>query len=128
MDYQNNLRIANGLPTHIDGVLQPIYTFYGEQLTNYTIVYVDQPTPSNIFSSLNTRYTGAKRYYIRNYPTYRVNGELKQQKDWNGKLYFHKPWSRKDIEINEVSYNIVGIKRATTHLPAGVLINNVQFI
>ena len=115
MDYQNNLRRAKQLPTHRDGVLQPMYTFYSDQSTNYKVVYVKQPTPSNIFESLNTRYTGAERYYIR---------------DFNGteKLYFHKPWSRKDIEINSVYYNIVGIKRRSTHLPAGILINNVQFI
>jgi hypothetical protein len=40
---------------------------------------------------------------------------------------FHKKWARKDKEIAKVTFEIVGIKRQTTGLPAAVLISNVKF-
>lgn len=42
-------------------------------------------------------------------------------------LMFHKKYARIDVEITKVDFNIVGIKRATTHLKPGVLISNIRY-
>ena len=55
------------------------------------------------------------------------NGDRRKKDEWEKKLMFHKKWSRKDVEIKNVELDIVGIKRVTTHIPAGVLINNIKF-
>lgn len=47
--------------------------------------------------------------------------------EFNGIVKFHKKYSRKDMVVTGFSYKIVGLKRRSTHLPAGVLIANVEF-
>lgn len=126
--YTAALNEAKELPTHIDGELQNHYKFYGEDKYFSKIMYSNEATPVSVFEALNTRYSGAERFYVKAVPTYREDGNLKKMSDWDKKLMYHKAWARTDIEVKEVKFEIVGIKRETTQLSAGVLIANVEFI
>ena len=127
-NYQRALIKANQLPSHINGVLQDHYKFYGEDKKFSNILYVKDINVATVFEALNLRYSGAERYYVQTIPTYREDGNLEKMKNWNKKLMFHKAWSRTDDAIKKVKFDIIGIKRKTTHLPAGVLIANIRFI
>jgi hypothetical protein len=126
-NYTEALNKAKNLPTHIDGELQEHYVFFGENRSFSKIMYSENANPVSVFRGLQKRYFGATRYYVKQIPTYREDGNLKKMKDWDEVLMFHKAWSRNDIEVKGVKFDIVGIKRQTTHLPAGVLIANVVF-
>ena len=126
-DYTAALKEARELPTHYNGELQERHKFFGVNKYYSKIIYCDNLTPVNVFESLNIRYRTATRYYVKIVPTYRENGNLKKMIDWDKKLMYHKAWGRTDIEVNIVSFNIIGIKRKTSHLSAGVLISNINF-
>jgi len=70
---------------------------------------------------------GATRFYIKVVKTYREDGTIEKASEWEKKLMFHKAWSRKDVEITEVTFDVIGVKRETSKLPAGVLIANINF-
>jgi len=127
-NYTAALNKAKKSPTHVNGELQGHYQFLGNNKHFSKIMYTDQLTPVNVFESLNPRYTSATRFYVKSVPTYRENGNLKKIRSWEKRLMFHKAWSRTDIEVKNVKLDIVGIKRETAHLPAGVLIANIEFV
>jgi len=127
-DYTAALNQAKELPTHVDGELQDHYVFFGENKTSFKIAFSENPTPVSIYRASKIRPQGATRFYIKKVPTYRADGTLKKMRDWEEKLMFHKAWSRNDIEITEVKFDIVGMKRETTRRSAGVLIDNIEFI
>lgn len=127
--YQEALSLAKQLPTHINGKLQDHYVFFEDEKKLFEIIYVDKITPAIVFENLfKGRKNGATRYYINIVPTYREDGSLKKKNEWNKVLMFHKAYSRTDIEVPEVKFDIVGLKRRTTQLSAGVLISNVKYI
>lgn len=127
-NYTAALNEAKELPTHVNAQLQDHYKFYGEDKYFSKIMYAEKVTPVSVFETLNPRYTGATRFYVQTVPTYREDGNLKKMRDWDKKLMYHKAWARTDVEVKGVNFDIVGIKRETTHLSAGVLIANVEFI
>ena len=126
--YTAALNQAKALPTHINGELQETYKFFKEDKYFATIMNSENANPVVVFETLNPRSSGATRFYIKTVPTYLEDGNLKKMKDWKKVLMFHKAWRRTDVNITDVTFDIVGIKRKTTHLPAGVLISNVKFI
>jgi hypothetical protein len=127
-NYSKVLNEAKKLPTHVNGVLQDHYKYFGEKKAFTKVMYHDQADPVSVFEALNIRYSGATRFYVKNIPTYREDGNLNKMRDWKKILMFHKAWSRNDIEVKDVNFEIVGIKRQTTNLPAGVLISNAEFV
>ncbi len=42
-------------------------------------------------------------------------------------LMYHAKWARNELVITKVSFEIVGLKRKTKHVPAGVLITNIKY-
>lgn len=128
-NYTKALSQAKELPSHINGELQGHYKFYVSDINqSFILLSGDQVTPVSVFEAMNQRYRGATRFYIKSMPTYREDGNLLPMKFWAKKLMFHKAWSRNDIEVIDVKFNIVGIKRQTSHLPAAVLIRDIEFI
>jgi hypothetical protein len=128
-NYTKALSQAKELPSHINGELQGHYKFYVNDINQSVILLSSNPvTPVSVFEAMNQRYRGATRFYIKSMPTYREDGNLLPMKSWDKKLMFHKAWSRNDIEVNDVKFTIVGVKRPTFHLPAAILIRDIEFI
>jgi len=120
---------AKELPSHVDGVLQERYKFYNEKhRQGFTQVYSPTADAVSVFKALKLKYYSAEKYYIKTIKTYRENGSLKKYNDWDQKLMYHKPYSRQDVEVKSVEFDIVGVKRATNSLPSAVLLTNIRFI
>lgn len=125
--YQQAIKEARELPTHIDGKLQPHYKMYSDE-TSFKIHYGSSYTPASVFMAMCYKRNCAQGYFLQKVPTYREDGSLKKMREWETKMFFHKPWGIEDVKVKDVTFDIVGIKRKTTHLPAGVLITNIKFI
>jgi len=129
MDYESALELAYNTPTHDENKeLKERYLFFKENRYRYFTCFAEKPTAANIFKCLKPHYLKATRLYIKRLPTYREDGNLKKMRYWEKKLMFHRAWQRSDVEVKEVDFEIVGIKRQTTHLPPAVLIQNVSFL
>lgn len=93
----------------------------------YPVYSCEKPTPIEVFNALSKfgffKHSG---FYISSFKD-DDNGTILPRKIYNQKLMYHKKWARKDIEVKEVTYDIVGYKRKTTHLPCAVIIANVNF-
>jgi hypothetical protein len=126
-DYQDALQKAKELPRQLNGELQPHYQMFGDETKFDIILSADIATKETIFDVLNRFKSGRGGKYYKTIPTYHENGNLKPQKEWKKILMFHKKWARVDKEVTGVNYEIVGIKRQTTKLPAGVLLKNITF-
>lgn len=113
---------------------QSYYFFWEKPTETYFVLarYSDAfPTPAEVFRACRRlgyfKSNGAERYYLA---TEQVNdefGRLKKLRDCEEVLYFHKAWARRDKKVTRVTFDIIGLKLQTTRLPAGVLINNVEF-
>lgn len=126
---EKKLQEAKTIKTHGEnGILNPHFFLEKEYEGLSKTLYGTDDSPANLFLLLNPYQPGAQRYYIIEIPTYYENGNLKKQEYWDKKLMFHKAWAKTDIEVKKVSYDIVGLRRETTHLPAGVVIANIKFI
>ena len=127
--YTTAFNEAKELPSHIDGILQERYKFYSEKhKQGFTSIYSPTADAVSVFKALSPQYYGAERYYIQTVKTYREDGSLKKCGDWENKLMYHKAWSRNDVEVKSVDFDIVGVKRETSNLPSGVLITDINFI
>ena len=106
MNFKQAIEKAKKMPSK---GTDPTYEYFSGKSASQaqTIIYKD--TVYDVFFHL---YRGKNKYgyYVK-----------------NGKLYYHKKYARLDTEIKNVTYEIIGIKRKTTHLPAGVIINNIKF-
>lgn len=122
------LQEADQLPTHDENGLTPHFYMEKEYTGIAKTLYGGDDSPANMFLLLNPHQPSAQRYYVKEVPTYKENGNLEERKYWKQVLMFHKAWSRNDVEVKKVTYDIVGLKRKTTHLPAGVMIANIKFI
>lgn len=132
-NFQEVLADAKNLPTHVNGDLQEIFTFL--KMNDGMFFSVIENDVVSIFNEVSRLYfvkkaylNGAEGFYLKTYMTYRDDGTIRPKSEWETKLYYHRAWSRTDKEIKEVTYEIVGMKRITTNLPAAVLISNVKFI
>jgi len=67
------------------------------------------------------------RLFVDIIPTYRDNGELEKYKKWKKILYFRKKYAKIPRLVKTVKYDIVGYKRPSKELPAGVVIDNITF-
>lgn len=96
--------------------------FYGKF---QTIIYSPTNNPAFIYSLINKN---AKKgnYYIT-YSKFDEHGNILPKKQYRNILMFHKKYSRRDIEIKNVDFKVVGLKRKTTHRPAGLLIEDIIF-
>lgn len=111
MNFNDALIYAKSLPTHTDGKLNHQFeSFDKENKMWFSVIYEDDPL--SVFRSLRIRRLKLEKGFI--YET-------------GGKLLYHVPYSRQDTKVKAVSFDIIGVKRQTTHLPAGVMINNVKF-
>ena len=127
---------AKALPTHVDGVLQPHLVKFENfnPKTFYFTLYGEDISPVAIFNAMDKSglqpragKRSAEGYYTVSRPTYREDGTLKKKSEWDKVLMFHKRYSRQDIEIKRVTFDVVGLKRCTSKLSAGVLIQNICF-
>ena len=92
---------------------EEIYTLFNEfKGSLYHIAYGD--TPAELFEALANRQSSKKI----------GSGTLRMI---GSNVHFRKKYARKDELVTHVSFAILGYKRATTHLPAGVLVYNIQF-
>jgi hypothetical protein len=127
--FENAYNEAKALPTHVDGVLQGHYKFYDDKhKQGFISIYSPTADLISVFYALNPHYHSAERYYIKTVSKYRKDGSLTRYGEWSRKLMYHKPWSRKDVEVKSVEFDIVGVKRETTSLPSAVLLTNIRFI
>ena len=127
-DYNDLIIEARNLPTHVDGILQPENIFFVQPHGVYHRIYSDSATVADVFNSVGFKKGMFRGYYSKLIPTYRPDGTLNKKSAWETKIFYHKKWARKDIEVVDVDFDIVGIKRETTQLRAAVLISNVKFI
>ena len=86
------------------------------------------PSPSDVFGSTRFRQKKRGNYYYISYSKVDEHGNVLPKKVWRQTLMFHKKWARKDIPVKDVMFDVVGLKRKSTKLPAGVLIVNVNYV
>lgn len=87
----------------------------------------NEPTAVEVFYAMNRlKFTKPSGIYVKE-SKFDDNGNILPKGVYNRKLMYHKKWARKDKEVSDVTYDIVGYKRKTTHLPCAVLIANVNF-
>lgn len=108
----------------------PIYqNFDGQQNTTGGVcLTVDAFDPVTVFNA------HPSYYHSHIYPRYYVSsskvgddGKILPEGVWERTLMMHRKYARYDVPIKHVSFEVVGFKRKSTGLPAGVLIDNVQF-
>lgn len=96
-----------------------IYQFFNSK-PEYMYYAITSQCPIHIFESVfRSQRTGSGGYYI----AYKMVNNKPEKV-----LMFHKKYSRKDIVVTSVSFEIVGLKRKSQHLPAGVIVTNIKFI
>lgn len=130
MEIQSLLQRAKELPSHINGELQPIYHFFSRDKLSgaYFTIFGESITPVSIFKDTERFRLFKRTYYLKSIPTRRADGNLIPMKEWETKLMYHKKYARTDIEVKDVTFDVVGLKRQTTKLGAAVLITNIKFI
>ena len=107
------------------------FFFFGEKPNNYIITYGDDVI--SVFNAMNHNH-GDKFICLGGDRIYKVaskideNGNTLKKGVYKYSLYYHKKYGKIDKRIKSVTFDVVGYKRKTTHLPAGVIINNVKFI
>lgn len=108
--------IANQIPNKLSNIK-----------TNYGLMIGSKIRPSmNSFLKKKNKEDGGFYYLV--FEKVKDNGKMVKDKDMLGKIFYHKKNAKKDKLVIGVKYNIVGYKRKTTHLPEGLLINNIEFI
>lgn len=131
-EYTNAINTAQSLPQIGDW-----YYFNDGNTTNALplgcFVYFDEeiPNPVSIYYMFKTAPMGRgyiDGFYTKTIPTYNEKGNMNPKRLWDEKLFFHPKWSRNDIEVSDVDFDIVGIKRKTSKLQAGVILKNIRFI
>ena len=83
----------------------------------------EEPTAASLFMSRNSasaKYMNGTLYISSS--KYDEDGKILPKGVYHHKLMFHKPYARTDKEVKTVVYKIVGLKRASTKLPAAVLV------
>lgn len=117
---------ARNLKSHENGVLQPIYQLF-TGVTYSGVIYSDQFDPASIYACLMIKPKNNGKYWVAKKIERRDNGDLKKRRECENMLMYRKKYARKPIEVKAVTFDIVGLKRESTNLPAGVLIANVKF-
>jgi hypothetical protein len=94
---------------------ESIKTFFDEsdKIRLYWVAYNN--TPEALYHSISF---GRNKMHTRNGILF-LNAE--------NKLTFRKKYARSTKTVTNVTFDICGYKRKTTHLPAGVLVYNVHF-
>lgn len=131
-EYINAINTAQSLPQNGDW-----YYLNDENTTNTLpvgcFVCNDEqiPNPVSIYYMFKTVPFGKgyiDGFYTKTIPTYNEKGNMNPKRLWDEKLFFHPKWARNDIEVSDVDFDIVGIKRKTSKLPAGVILKNIRFL
>lgn len=87
----------------------------------------NEPSAVEVFDAMSRwKFTKPSGFYVKE-SKWDNNGHILPKGVYNRKLMYHKKWARRDIEVEGVTYDIVGYKRKTTNLPCAVLIANVKF-
>ena len=108
IDFTTALAKAEQLPQDANS---PIYQLFDEKVS-FTTIYRNDPV--SVFESMiGMRRNGA--YYVVTKNKIRT-------------LMYHKKYARVDVPVKSVEFNVVGLKRHSTHLSAGVLVSNIKFI
>lgn len=118
LTFDKALEMAESLDT------QEINYYFGEKKSGTTI-FAGENNIVSIFQRL-TKFRNTDNYYIRS-SKYDEFGNILPKGVYDERLYYHKKYARNDKQVIGVSYDIIGIKRKTTHLPAGVIISNINF-
>lgn len=132
MTFNNAIKKAKSLKKDAN---TPIYqSFDGKQLSKgfTAIIYGEKyPDAATVFIAQHLYKYKQAPYnngylYIKSVKNSK-SGEILPKGMYRDILMFHKKYARIDVEITKVDFNIVGIKRATTHLKPGVLISNIRY-
>lgn len=128
MNYLEALEKAKALPQNAS---TPIYQpFEGRENLHFYPIYCEQePDAVSLFRAKYRKESvdiGSGYLFVHN-SKMDDNGNILPHKMYNTKLMFRKKHSTRLTEVTNFSYEIVGLKRESTHLPAGVIIANVDF-
>ena len=127
-DFANFAKMATELPQDSS---KPIYQdLNGNQLSGvmfHTIYGNALPSPAEVFGLEHTTRRRRDCYYVRAFKT-DEQGNILPKKVFRYVLMFHKKWARNDIPVKDVTFDVVGLKRKSTKLPAGVLIVNINYV
>ena len=122
MEYAKQLPQDASTPIYQDFNGNVIWTY------DYSILYDETMIPADIFNAahLYRRVNSYPRYYVRSHKT-DEDGKILPKKVYRHELMIHHKYARHDVPIKHVSFEVVGFKRKSTLLPAGVLIRNLVF-
>lgn len=107
------------------------YFFFGEKPLDYRLTYGDDVI--SVFDAMNYHHGdrvisfGGEKFYKLS-SKIDENGNTLKKGVYRDTLYHHRAYGKIDKVVTGVSFDIVGFKRKTTHLPAGVLVSNVNFV
>lgn len=112
----------------------PIYQYFDG--TEYrgipTVIYGDEATLVTIYYAMSRHSRllrdGQGGYYWLQESKIGEDGKVLPKKVYRRTVMYHKKYARKDIPVKDVEFNVVGLKRRSTHLQAGVIIADVKFI
>ena len=110
LDFNTALQMAAELPQDAG---TPVYQLFEESNTTFTTIYACDPV--SVYSSIIGFQKNNKTYYLSF-----LNGK--------SVLMYHKKYARIDVQVSTVEFDICGLKRKSTHLPAGVLVKNIKFV
>ena len=110
---------------------KPIYQdLNGDGLSGVSFLVIEgdkYPSPSDVFDATRWHPKRGDYYYVA-HSKVDEQGNVLPKKVWRHTLMFHKKWARKDIPVKDVTFDVIGLKRKSTKLPAGVLIVNVNYL
>lgn len=127
-DFTKYANMAAALPQDSSA---PIYQdLNGNQMSGVPFLVIGgdkYPSPTEVFNSTRWHTKRGDHYYV-SYSKTDEHGNILPKKVWRHTLMFHKKWARKDVPVKDVTFDVIGLKRKSTKLPAGVLIANVNFV
>lgn len=95
-----------------------------------TIALFDNPTPSEVFFRENhgmpSRRRGKTVLYLKSVFT-DENGNPLPHNESRLVLMKHKMYSRKDVEVKNVNFDVVGVVLSSPSIRGGVLVNKISY-
>lgn len=108
-----------------------IYQLFNDNTPLVYYVLYDQPNPLTIFRAMsqgrNRINVGRGYFYERPSKTNEL-GQVLPKGVYRHTIMYHRKWSRCDVPVTDVTFDVVGLKRKSSKLPSGVLISNVNFV
>lgn len=117
-----------------------IYQFFAKKETveNHVVLLNDvtngvvkvDASPVGVFRAMSrgkSRLFDSDGYFYISASKIGEDGKVLPKGVYRYSVMYHKRYSRRDVAVRDVTFNVVGLKRKSSKLPSGILISNIYF-